>query len=325
MTLHFDGFEQFDNDPALGRALNRAGYEYTGQIVMAEGRNGSSGMGFTNGRLMRTHPWSGNLFAFGAAMRYGTRGSMLWLQAGEETVVLWIDELTGNPHINGSQGGSIPVPNRYYYYEIEIDRGAGVARSFVNGRQDAETGLPAGFLAATELIAGIGLPEISTNGYPPQPTVSGERMFDDLYINSGPRLGPIMVTTRFPNYDNETIEWATSSGAYHADLVNRRPPGMNNAYVASDVIGAKDLFHSNKLLTSDNRIISTGLVLLARRSHDFEGRLRGIVGDNVNLAERSSVIDVGEEWKTQYITFAENASDTKAGVNAAPFGVQVAE
>lgn len=325
MALHYDGFEQFLGDNRLSSALERAGYGVSGNIVTGMGRYGSAGLATDNGRFTRTHPWSGNLLSCGAAIHYAQRGAMMWLGSGEDFMVLWIDEETGNPHLNGQQCGSIPVPNTFYYYELELDRAAGVVRLHVNGRPDGEAPLPGDMGSATEITVGFGFPEDSTIGWPPEPSVRSTRLFDDIYIHTGPRLGPVTVTTRYVDYDSDTVEWSTSSGSFHWSLVNRRPPDLNDAYIVSDDIGAKDLFYSRTLLRSDKRIVSTGVIVLARKSPDFDGRLRGIVGDNVNAAERSDVVDVENEWRTQYITFPENGSDTKEGIEAASFGVQVAE
>lgn len=324
MSLHYDGFEQFVNDNSLLSALARAGYVASGNVVTALGRT-DVGLGTTSGRISRNHAWSGDLFSCGVAIHYEMRGMLLWIDSDEDRLSLWIDEESGNPHLNGTQCGSIPVPKVYYYYEIELDRAAGVARLFVNGRPDGETSLPGSMGLATELTMGFGFPEDSTNGYPPEPMVRSDRMFDDLYINSGGHIGPIKVTTRFPDYDAPTTEWSPSSGAFNWSIVNRRPPGLNNAYIVSDDIGDKDLFYSREKLKSDKRIISTGLIVLARRSPEFTGRLRGIVGDDVNVDERSAVVDVSDVWETQYIVFGENGSDTIEGIEAASFGVQVAE
>lgn len=325
MALHYDGFEQFVSDNALLGALKRAGYVTSGPIVTASGRNNSIGLGLENSRLTRVHPWPGNTVSVGVAIQYELRGAMLWVQSGDDRMMLWIDEETGNPHLNGTRCGSIPVPKTYYYYELELDRAADVVRLFVNGRPDGQAPIPGNMGAAAELTVGIGFPENSTDGFPPAPIVGSPRLIDDLYINTGSHLGPITVTTRFPDYDSKTVEWSTSEGSYHWSLVNRRPPGLNNAYIVSDDIGAKDLFHSRAPLKSNKRIISMGLVVLARRSPEFAGRLRGIVGDGINADERSAVVDVDTDWRTQYITFPENGSDTKEGIEVATFGVRAAE
>lgn len=325
MALHYDGFEQFIGDNSLRPALERAGYVVSGNVVTAAGRYGTAALSTDTGTVSRVHPWSGNTFVCGAAIRFAQRGAMMWVDAGEDRIMLWTDEETGNPHLNAARCDSIPVPVNFYYYEMEFDRAAGVVRLYVNGRPDGQAALPGNMGSAAELTVSFGFPSESTNGYPPAPTVRSTRFVDDLYINSGPRLGPVTVTTRMPGMDAPTREWSESEGSFHWSLINRRPPGLNNAYIVSDQMGATDLFYSHQQLISDKRIISTGVVVLARKSPEFVGRLRGIVGDNVNAAQRSSVVSVEDSWRTQYITFPENGSDTKEGIEAASFGVQVAE
>lgn len=327
MALHYDGFEQFAGNNQLEYALRLAGYgvaEY-GRIAVSIGRYGGFGIGTADGAFYREYPWEGSVLSVGTAIRFDDRGAMFWVQAAGQTVVLWTDGETGNPHINGHRCGSLPVPVNFYYYELELDKVTGTVRLFVNGRPDGEAPLPAGMASATEAVVGFGLPDESTTSYPPQHIAKSTRYYDDIYLNNGPRLGPVTVTTRFPNLDGDPLEWYPSTGSAHAMLINRTPPEMNNAYIVSDEIGATDLFYSYRELVSNKRIISTGLVALTRKSPEFEGRLRGIVGDDVNAAKRSDVVSVEEDWRMRYIIFPENGSDTKEGIEMASFGVQVAE
>lgn len=322
MTLHYDGFDQFSGYTSLSQALREAGYLSSGDPVAGTGRHGSYGMSFDgSGFLTRTHPWATGTFSVGVAAQFATRGIILWIDHGEERLLLWVNPEDGNPYVNGHVGGSIPVKGRFYYYELELDRG-GTGQLYVNGRPDGQFTIPPQMVSATELTVGIGVPAKSTNGYPDVQVEQSPIYYDDLYINDGPHLGPITVTTRFPSRLGEN-QWAKSSDQPAWQIVSMRPPGFNDAYVVSDTVGNVDEYYSNKKLHNTQPVIRTGMILIARKSPGFNGRLRGFIGGDEHAGYRDAVIDVDNTWRTNYIQFGPG-SDSAEGIEAAKFGIEVA-
>lgn len=324
MTLHFDGFDQFLNEPQFAAAMARAGYNTSGQMpVGVVGRNGTLGVACQNGAFSRVHPWLTNNLAVGCAMQFSDRGSIVWIDfGGDERIVLWTSPDDGLPRLNDDAGGALPVKDTWYYFEVQIDRTGNTASLFINNRADAVTTLTPAMAAATQVTVSFGM--LAPSEYRPVTIAdSSQKRYDDIYIRDGTRLGPVVITTRLPT-GVQLSEWLVAGGSNAADVLGARPPDPMNAFTASDEVGKQDRFTSNQQLLSTNRIIATGLAVLTRKSPDMAANLRGFIGNNDAAAYRSQDIGVDGDWRLRYLVFDEVGSDTKSGIESAPFGVQIA-
>lgn len=322
--LHIDGFDQFDGESAVGPTLVRAEYVTAGGLTIVAGRGpGSKAISAQNGSLSRTQPWTGNTFAAGTAFSFTARGSLMWLKFGTEYLTLWLHPDTGLPMMNASVGGALPIKNTWYYYEIELDRGAGLATLSINNRVDSTFALTPGMLAAQDVQVGLGYRAPST--YWPGSTFQdiSVKTYDDFYINGAARLGPIVITTRFPDTDVQAEWFKAGAVSTHAAAVSGKPPTPLDLYIASDTVGKRDKFKSARPLANSNPIVGTGLVVLARKSPSLSAQLGVFMGGDGTAPLRQATRAVDTNWRTQYICFDQTAGDSKANIEAAPFGVVI--
>ncbi len=326
--LHLDGFDQFSGETNVKPALERAGYTCSGELTVTSGRAaGSYGITSTTGKMERKHPWSGDKFTFGFGCRFtGGRGAMAWLKApnGEE-LIFWLDPDNGLPYISSAQGGALPIKNTWYYYELTLDRSDSKIELAINNRVDMARGISPTFAAATEITVGMGHRDREEYMVHPTPDNS-VKVYDDIYIHEGDRKGPMIITTRFPTTDQH-IEWYnTNSPDSSASTLSNRPPDPNDQYVAANVMDAQDNFTSSTQLPSDNPILATAVVALTRKSPSLDAKLRVFLGGGTveGAAYRDQVHEVDSEWKLKYACFDRDTGDTRVGMEAAPFGIQVA-
>jgi hypothetical protein len=322
--IHIEGFEEFLGESPLKPAFTRADYAAEGEWAMVAGRGaGSYGISGRESSLMRVGEWTDAKFSVGFAYQFEARGSVAWLDIGGARVTLWLNPESGLPHLNTNPGGALPTIVRWYYYEIELDRASGVASLYINNRFDSQF-----------LIGGFTGPEVEVNlgyldpaeyrpGVDPVPVDLGAKSFDDFYMHDGPRLGPIKVTTRFPDVD-VNVEWfrAAQSGT-HAQSLSLHPPKPLDNYVASDTIGEEDRFTSATSLANTNPVIATAVVVLARKSPALLAKLGVFIGGQVGAELRSTTGVVETEWRTQYFGFEKRTADTVAGITASQFGITV--
>jgi hypothetical protein len=140
-------------------------------------------------------------------------------------------------------------------------------------------------------------------------------------MRDGVRLGPISVTTRFPTADTH-VEWFnTDTNSSHAQTLSLHPPLPLDHYVASADIGAEDRFTSIQPLVSDNTVVATGVVVLARKSPNLDAKLGVFIGGDAD--DRSDSRTVAADWKTQYVCFEAVPTDTPAKITTSEFGFNV--
>lgn len=272
MAAFIDGFEQFLGDPLT--LMPMAGYSI-GEVGTAEGRRpGSAAILVSSGAVEREQPVSGDVFSAGVACRFDQRGGpFLTVQ----TAVVQVDPVTGLLNLNGETGEVIPAAGRYYYYEIELDFLAEEARLYVNGKLDvvsAYTGAAPGTVSVQ--LTGV---EVSEGAVSP---VS----FDDLYLNSGNRLGPIEVATQLANEDSAPQDWLPSvEDESHALIVGAQPPDPLNRYVLADVAGTVDRFNSTTALSRNDEVKATSMIALARVTRRTDQQLLLASGPNQATAD----------------------------------------
>ncbi|TKW80338.1 MAG: hypothetical protein DI543_00540 [Bradyrhizobium icense] len=321
--LHIDGFEEFANDPAPNAQMVRAGYEVFGSMAIVGGRLGTHGVAGRNATMVRKMPWTTNTMSTGFAHMFDTRGSACWLKVGDTQVNLWMNPDTGLPYLNDKKGGALPVANRWYYYELELDRSAARVTLSINNRIDMTYDVE-GDLSAEEVEVGIGyiLPHVYRPDADPVPVDNATKTFDDFYIRDTSRFGPIVVSTRFPT-SSVLVEWFKANPTLsHPQSLAERPPKPLDNYVAANVIDTQEIFQSNHDIANDNPVIAQGVVVLARKAPTLDAKLGVKISSTAQENMRS--VEVGEEWETKYLFF-ENASEiTRDQAFNAEFGIYVA-
>lgn len=310
--IFIDGFEQF-RGAASASALTLAGYEVEGSATPAGGRTGGGvGLRFSNGFIGRVAPWTSSTLAFGAAFNFTDRGTILKVNTGGAWVDLSVSPTTGVLSMGGREGGGLPRKGTWYYAEIVLNRG-GNCDVYLNGRLEIPN-VPVGGAGATVKV-GFGSHAAGA--------VTGSRLvtIDDIYINDGPRLGPITVTTRFPT-GTLVGNWEKPEGvSENHEVVSLIPAQPLDMHLATPLVGTTDVYVSAQELVAGREIVATSLHALARKSPKFEAKLNLSMGDDALLARRSGNVEVDAQWRTHYVCFARNHGDTIAGVVAAPFGI----
>lgn len=327
--IHIEGFEQFRGESALGLALARADYASAGDWALVAGRGSlatAAGISGVRTNVSRVHPFTGAQFSFGFAHYFTARGSLVTFTLGDDKYTLWLDPLNGLPRINGGQGGALPTITRWYYYEIEVDRANGAIRLYINNRLDSTYAATSSLGALTSATVSLGWRDPAQ--YRPLvndavPADEGPKAYDDFYIRDGARVGPLMVSTRFPTNDKH-VEWFLSAlDGSHSGTLSLQPPKPLDNFVASDTIGKEERFVSGQELSNTNPIIATGILVLARKSPSLDAKLGVFIGGQAGAPLRQDSRAVESEWRTQYVTFEQNPGDTVEGLRQADFGFKV--
>lgn len=321
--IHIDGFEQFAGEQSPAGAMQRADYQTSGQWALVGTKNGI-GLGGRQSWISRSLPWTTTRFATGFAHQFDGRGSVAWVKVGDKVVHLWMNPETGLPNLNENIGGALPTSNRLYYYELEIDRANGVLSLFINNRFDVSFNI--GVTAAQSVEVGLGYvpPNVYRPNVTPAPQDGSTKTYDDFYMRDGARLGPIAVTTRFPGVDKH-VEWFRADPTKaHAVSMSMHPPKPLDNYVASNLVGAEDAFTSPMGLANDNAVVATGVVVLARKSPTLNANLGVFIGGDDKAQRREVARTVESDWRTQYVAFERNESDTVQGIIETQFGFNVA-
>jgi hypothetical protein len=325
MTKHIEGFEEFAGETTPANALARADYDVSGQWALVAGRSVlGTALSARGAALTRRMEWKSDKFAVGFAHQFDGRGSVAWLTIGATPIVLWMNSTSGRPYINDSVGGALPTSNRWYYYEFEIERATGIVSLFINNRPDSTYDI--GFVPTEEEVL-VSLGYLAPSEYRADPTSAPQdnsvKTYDDFYAIDGARLGPIVVTTRFPAIDKNVQWFAADPNKTHSQSLALHPPNPLDNYVASANIGQEDRFTSAQALANDNEIIATGLVVLARKSETLNAKLNVFIGGQSGADLRQDTRDIESDWRTQYVFFDKNQADTVAAITAADFGIKV--
>lgn len=322
--IHITGFEEFAGEQQPGPALQRADYIVAGNLSMVSGR-AASGISSRGGALSRRAPWASAKFSTGFAHQFDARGSVAWLKIGARTVVLWMNPDTGMPTLNDRAGGALPTANRWYYYELEIERATGNVALFINNKFDSIYNLGAE-IVEQQIEVGLGYmqPQSYRADLPAGVTDNAAKTYDDFYMRDDARLGPIAVTTRFP-YGDANVEWFKSDASKsHSEILSLHPPKPLDNYVASADVGDEDRFTSSIPLANNNAVVATGVVVLARKSPTLAAKLGVFIGGDGDAELRQDTRLVDSDWRTQYVCFEARESDTVAGITATEFGFNVA-
>jgi hypothetical protein len=326
--IHIDGFEQFRDDD-LDAAFLRADYISEGTWTTVSGRAGASAaISGKNAVFSREFDWGGDKFSCGCAHQFTGRGSALWINVGDIPFYLWMNPDTGTPMLDSTPGGSIPTINRWYFFELIVNRTTATVTLQVNGKPDATVPMAGPALTADKITVNMGWldPAVYRPTVTPVPVDNWVKTYDDFYARDGDPFGPVMVTTRFPTAD-ALAEWflaTTEDTDSHAQVLSMMPPDPLDNYVASDTPGKQDIFESNASLYNLNEILATGVVVLARKAPTLDANLGVFIGGNLGGVERRDAErEVGADWKTQYVTFDTHGNDTPEKFEASQFGIIV--
>lgn len=319
--IHIDGFEEF----AAGSSsptpwITRAEYAVVGNWSTVGGRSSardSTALAGAGCALIRNFQWTTSKFVAGLAFQCNARGSIMSLKIGNARVTLWLDPVTGLPMLNAQPGGSLPTVNRWYYYELELTRDT--VNLYVNHKLDASLPLATAGATVVEVTLGYTAPSVYGQAFEDK----SQKYIDDFLVRDGDRLGPVVVATRFPDIDVNTQWFSASTAGSHAQNLSMHPPSPLDHYVASDTVGRQEIFRSTAALPNADAILATGVVVMARKSPTLNAKLGVTLGGQPGAALRGDARVVESEWRTQYVCFEPNASDTPAGITASEFGVVV--
>lgn len=322
--LHIDGFEQFKSENQMSMALARAGYSFVGgQFTPLAGRfPGGQAIQVWGSDISREFDWPGRYFSAGFAAYSLQRGRLLKLRLGSFALKVSLDPITGIPMMNEIEGGSIPWTKYWYYFEVQLDRTAGTAALWINGRVEIPAvTIPADARAVTSLWVDWGSAALPGEN---QANFNTNVQFDDIYATDAVRLGPIAITTRFPT-SSGPVEWEKSPDApsNHA-AVSKLKPDPPNMNVAAGALNMTDFYQTSTELIEETDVVATGLCVLTRKSPVFDAMLGVFIGDLGTPERRDLNLEIDGTWTTRYATFTRNIDDTPDIIEAAPFGIYVA-
>lgn len=314
MATFIDGFEQFDGDRTAA-LMRMAGYS-AGSVTMGAGRKGNSkALVCYRSTFSRVWSMTDNLMTIGFAVKFDQRGPLLSVGAGANQLYLWVDPDTGLANIGtslaaGTPGYINPLKNRWYYFEMQLDKSTSKATLFVNGKQDISVDLPA-FVTGnlTVLLNPFQLFASPKEDY-------GTRLYDDLYINDGPRLAPIQVTTRVATADGSKTDWSFAGAATRWQAVS---PPINelDKFIYTSIDGNENSFLSSTSLPDNNPIRYLQLITLFRKATSDPMSLDFNIGDQV---KRES--NIARDWSFRYTMMNAAGYDADSLKNA-EFGVKL--
>lgn len=313
MTTFIDGFEQFAGDRT--EALMRmAGYS-VGVITIVAGRKaGSRAIGTYRSSFSRPWTMAGQQLCIGFAVKFDTRGPLVAIGVGGNQLYVWIDPVTGllniGPTFNSATPGYVnPLLNRWYYFEVLLDKDAGTATVFVNGKQDVSAPLPS-FITGTVVV-----------NYNPwnlftTPADYGTRVYDDIYMTDGPRLQPIQVTTRNPTGDGSDTNWSFTGAATRWQTVSP-PVNELDKFIFTAIDGNKNTFVSVAEMPDANPIRFLQMITLFRKATPDPMSLDFNIDQQV-IRETN----ISRNWTFRYTMFGAAGYDA-SNIAAAEFGVKL--
>lgn len=303
VSIFFDGFEQFDKAEEVAAQMRKADYQVAGVVEMAQGRVVGKCISTHRSSVTLAYPWQGDIFSFGFAAKFTARGGLCGFNGGR----LVIDSVTGLPSFLGVTGSTIPRKASWYYYEFEFNRVTGKAQFFINGKGDGEGALPADLLNAALVSITLNAFTSPTSVADPSKSVfdRATRMYDDVYIRSGPRLGPLQIETRFPLVDLIT-EWERSDISFtHSQTLGNLPTDELDRHIQTPLEGADDRLLNTSPLHSDNPLIALGAVGLIRKTNAYPGSIDYLIGP-----KKANVANITLSWKYQYRAWLADDLDT---------------
>lgn len=337
MSLKFiDGFDHYADIGKKGAILEQylqaAGYDIrnatdTTFAIDAGRRDGAKSLKFTVARdssVNASLSWSftpaTDYACFGFAFK-GT-GSRMRLARVENLFDLEWDVETGKLRVEQQLGVNPLILNAWYYIECEIDKAAKTVKIHANGELQLTVPTSTTFPAKLTLVWG----QVGT-----APN-AGVLYIDDFYAmdaqgtNNTTRLGPIEISTRAPTADI-LKEWEIANSdtiTNHFQVASQLEPGRAGApYLQSNKAGAKDIFRSNSVLPTDNKIFGVAVIAYARKG-DLDDRKLGLVVQPSGGTESETQVPLTENYRYYQATHEKNPNGgdwNRNNVESLQFGI----
>lgn len=333
-----DGFDHYAPDGIKGAALQTylegAGYVVRNStdatFAVAPGRRtGAHALQFTVARNSSVNaslswgftPPAGNTYVcFGFAMN--ASGSRMRIARVENVVDIDWDATTGKIMVGSALGVNPLILNAWYYFEIEIDKTANTVKIYANDELQL-TVAPSGVLPNTYTIVW------GQVGTAPD---AGVQLIDDFYAMDGQgsnnitRLSPIEITSRAPSAD-VSVQWDvvnSPAGTPHYQIVSQLQPALPNApYLQSNTAGATDMFRSNTVLPTANKVFGVSLLAYAKKG-DLDDRKLGMVIQPTGGTSQETQVQLTEQFKYYQVTYEKTPDGTdwnKNNVESLQFGI----
>lgn len=192
----------------------------------------------------------GYAFKTTAAIAGGSGGSSYVAIRNGTTHLLNIGQLsTGAIRVTSSTTGSLSAniidtsvvglmsPNIWYYIECKVyfNGASSTCEVWLDGNRVINFSGTIGSTAADSIY------------FRPSSDTGLRSDFDDVYVNTGTRLGDCRVETIVPNADTATADFTPSTGSAHYALVDELPANGDTDYVSSGTAGHKDLYDMTTL------------------------------------------------------------------------------
>lgn len=308
MAIFLDGFDQFGRTDRPEQYIRLAGYTLGGQATMVTGRKGGYAMSLYRANLQRTVSFTGNQLTIGFAMRYDKRGGLFAIAGeGSSTFVvgLRVDDTNGLMYLNGVPSYIAPLINRWYYFELEMDKSAGTITLVVNGKADISVPLPAE--VAGQIVLTWNAYQLAANDF-------ATKLLDDMYINDGTRLSPMQITTRFPTSTVDD-DWQVTYGSHFAAV--SPPIDTLNKYIYSGTADAHDSFKSSTPLPDASPIRYLQLLTLYRKATSDPLSLELNIDD-----QKVTLTNLPRDWTYAYTPMSPAGYDASSIIDA-EFGVRL--
>ncbi|QEG09417.1 hypothetical protein CPT_Saba_044 [Proteus phage Saba] len=335
MLKHIDGFDHYADIGKKGSVvepyLKAAGYDFRNATdetfaIDVGRRDGAKSLKFTVERSSSTNAslsWSftptGDYSCFGFALK--ANGSRMRVCRIENLVDLEWNSEDGKLEINDQKGVNPLILNAWYYFELECDKSAKTVTVWVNNEKQITANISDSWPEKMTIVWG----QVGTAQN------AGIQFIDDFYAmdSSGSvnteRLGPIEVATRAPTAD-VTKEWeiVNGVGSDHFKVAAQLEPGKPSApYLQSNKAGAKDVFRSNAVLPTNNKVFGVSVVAYARKG-DLDDRKLGMMVKTDGGQEKETQVPLTEDYKYYQITHEQTPGGTawnKNNVESLEFGI----
>lgn len=327
----YDGYEQFRTTETPTATMTWAGYRVRGDLSAGAGRLATSiGITTLSSAYERDWTWAGDVLTVGFACRQAARGPLFGLKVGDMTgrntdfMLVYIDPISALVTIETGNdqkeiGYVTPLPGRWYYYEVVMNRATRVVQVYVNGKADAEYQIPEPIASAATVRMVFNPFDMMPTSWPEEyPYIEDNKTFDDMYARDGGRLGAVQISGRLPSGDRDK-EWGISSSnpaGPHYPMVGTLPPAVNDRFIYTGTNDRHDSYISNFTLPDDGAILAHGLVTLVRKATaDPVSVIANIDGNTVTMS------NIKRGWEYRYTLMSTSGYD-KAAIEAAEFGVR---
>ncbi len=328
--LFLDGVDNYQivGGTLSGPSAPNIGYSITqsnangNQVTIGPGTNTSSRCfaisratnGF--GRVAKQIKVPGNNMVIGFALKSGARQSICKIANVFE--VLW--PITGYPKIGDVSGGTIPILNTWYYWELEISRLAKTVTVWLNGYKQFTAPFTADVPETIEVSWGWNDVGEATTLY-----VDDIYVLDDVATSPTAkvaRLGPIEIATRLPTA-SVTADWAPTPSTKANWKIVSQIPAVQTEFVESNVVGATELYSSATTVTKD--VLAVAVTALTAKTDIDEHDIALVIKDGVAEKEATSI-----PLSTQY-TYVQSIFEadpqgvawTPSTASAVNFGIRV--